>query len=109
MTEPSESADTTITLDFADAAKARDAFDRIEVWLHEVGIANDCTLAMSTALGEDQLRDAARYRWLLKQTVISGTELYDLYAACNWEPAEGQIGALIDAEIAREAESGGDE
>ena len=49
MTEPSESADTTITLDFADAAKARDAFDRIEVWLHEVGVANDCTLAMSTA------------------------------------------------------------
>ena len=52
---------------------------------------------------EDLLRDAARYRWLLKQTAISGTELYDLYAACNWEPAEGQIDALIDAEIAREA------
>ena len=52
---------------------------------------------------EDLLRDAARYRWLLKQTVISGTELYDLYAACNWEPAEGQIDALIDAEITREA------
>ena len=51
---------------------------------------------------EDLLRDAARYRWLLKQTAISGTELYDLYAACNWEPAEGQIDALIEAEIARE-------
>ena len=52
MTEPSERADTTITLDFADAAMARDAFDQIEVWLHEVGIANDCTLAMSTAPAE---------------------------------------------------------
>ena len=52
MTEPSERADTTITLDFADAAKARDAFDRIEVWVREVGIANDCTLAMSTAPAE---------------------------------------------------------
>ena len=49
MTEPSDRAGTTITLDFADAAKARDAFGRIEVWVHEVGIANDCTLAMSIA------------------------------------------------------------
>ena len=69
MTEPSE-ADTTITLDFADAAKARDAFDRIEVWLHEVGIANDCTLAMSTAPVEPsdaEVAAAAKDFWAVRE------------------------------------------
>ena len=69
MTEPSE-ADTTITLDFADAAKARDAFDRIEVWVHEVGIANDCTLAMSTAPVEPsdaEVEAAAKAFWAVRE------------------------------------------
>ena len=68
-TEPNAStaADTTITLD---AAKAREAFDRIEVWVHEVGIANDCTLAMSTAPVEPsdaEVEAAAKAFWAVRE------------------------------------------
>lgn len=51
----------------------------------------------------DLLRDAARYRWIIGNGI---GRLDDLYDACNWEPAPGQIDALIDAEIARDAEGG---
>lgn len=47
----------------------------------------------------DLLRDAARYRWIIGNGV---DRLDDLYDTCNWEPAPGQIAALIDTEIARE-------
>ena len=86
MTEPSERADTTITLDFADAAKARDGLStEIEVWVREVGIANDCTLAMSTAPAEPSdaeveaaaraitspCDDPARWKWNVSKARVA--------------------------------------
>ncbi|HEV2101022.1 MAG TPA: hypothetical protein VGR45_19105 [Stellaceae bacterium] len=97
MTAPSTEPREVVIEFEVDEADAERTYNAMAKLVHELGEIGTLSMRQRGDI-DDLLRDAARYRWLIRHPGRLIDDLYDADEAATKE----NVGAMIDAEIARE-------